>query len=105
MVVGLTVPWRSAGNRLGCFSIALDTAAGNIAIARDYAMGHLALAAQVNGAVPDLKSLLPSWYFQGGDFLQHNSLWINFIWITPLFLQWRIVKKQKSSAASVNNAN
>lgn len=93
---GLAVGWQS----LGCFAIALNTAAGNIAIARDYAMGHLALAAQVNGAVPDLKSLLPGWYFQGGEFLQRYSLWI-----TPLFLQWRIVKKQKSSAASVNNAN
>jgi RNA polymerase sigma factor (sigma-70 family) len=98
---GLAIGWQS----LGCFAIALNTAAGNIAIARDYAMGNIAVAAHVNGDIPDLKLLLPSWYSSGGEFLQRYSLWINFIWITPLFLQWRIVKKQKSSAAAANNSN
>ena len=98
---GLAIGWQS----LGCFAIALNTAAGNIAIARDYAMGHIAVATHVNGAIPDLKSLLPSWYSSGGEFLQRYSLWMNFLWITPLFLQWRVVKKQKMQDATINNLN
>jgi RNA polymerase sigma factor (sigma-70 family) len=95
----LAIGWQS----LGCFSIALNIAAGNIAIARDYAMGHLAIAAQVNSAAPEL--LLPAWYSKGGEFLQRYSLWINFIWIVPLFIQWRIVAKQKSADAAAGSSN
>ena len=96
---GLAIGWQS----LGCFAIALNTAAGNIAIARDYAMGHLAFAAHVNDTSPEL--VLPGWYSKGGEFLQRYSLWMNFLWITPLFVQWRIVAKQKSSEPSSSNSN
>lgn len=91
----LAIGWQS----LGCFAIALNTAAGNIAIARDYAMGHWAWAAHVNSAAPE--NILPGWYSQGGRWLGRYSLWMNFLWITPLFLQWRIVAKQKSSGVAV----
>ena len=102
-MVGLTVPWRSAGNRLGCFSIALDTAAGNIAIAREYAMGRLAYAAHVNSTSTEL--VLPGWYVKGGEFIQRYSLWLNFVWILPLFIQSRIIAKQKASNATVSRSN
>jgi RNA polymerase sigma factor (sigma-70 family) len=96
---GLAIGWQS----LGCISIALNLAAGNIAIARDYAMGHLAIAAHVNSTAPEL--LLPAWYSKGGVFLQRYSLWSNFVWIVPLFIQWRIVAKQKSADAATGNSN
>ena len=95
---GLAIGWQS----LGCFAIALNTAAGNIAIARDYAVGNLAWATHANSTVPDV---LPRWYTKGGELLQRYSLWINFLWIMPLFVQWRIVKKQKSKDATSNNLN
>lgn len=96
---GLAIGWQS----LGCVAIALNTAAGNIAIARDYALGHLAIAAQVNNTAPEL--LLPAWYAKGAEFLQRYSLWINFLWIGPLFVQWRIVAKKKSTDADAGNSN
>jgi hypothetical protein len=95
----LAIGWQS----MGCFSIALNAAAGNIAIARDYAWGHLAIAAQVNGAASE--SILSYWYTQGGEFLRRYSLWLNFIWITPLFVQWRIVAKQKMADTAARKSN
>lgn len=89
----LAIGWQS----LGCFAIALNTAAGNIAIARDYAMGHVAWAAHVNSVAPEL--VLPGWYSKGGNFLNRYSLWLNFLWITPLFVQWRLIAKHKAAAA------
>ena len=96
---GLAIGWQS----LGCFAIALNTAAGNIAIARDYAMGHIAFAAHVNTTDPEM--ILPRWYSKGGELLQRYSLWMNFLWIAPLFAQWRIVKKQRTQDAASNNLN
>ena len=87
----LAMGWQS----MGCFAIALNTAAGNLAIARDYAMGNFAFAAHVNAAV-HANLVLPNWYSKGGEFLQRYSLWLNFIWIAPLFIQWRIVAKRKA---------
>ena len=95
----LAIGWQS----LGCFSLALDTAAGNIAIARKYAMGNLAIAAHVNSTAPE--NILPGWYVKGGEFIQRYSLWINFIWIVPLFIQARIVAKQKSADVAAGNSN
>jgi hypothetical protein len=95
----LAIGWQS----LGCFAIALNTAAGSIAIARDYAWGQIAWAAHVNSAAPE--SLLPSWYSKGGEFIERYSLWMNFLWIAPLFAQWRIVKKQKAQDATNGNLN
>lgn len=95
----LAIGWQS----LGCFAVAWNTAAGNIALARDYAMGHLALAAHVNSTAPEL--VLPNWYSKGGEFIQRYSLWLNFVWILPLFIQSRIVAKQKSADAAAGNSN
>lgn len=95
----LAIGWQS----MGCFSIALNAAAGNIAIARDCAWGHLAIAAHVNEAASE--SILPRWYVQGGEFLQRYSLWLNFIWIAPLFIQWRIVAKHKANEVAAGNSN
>jgi len=95
----LAIGWQS----LGCFSIAWDTAAGNIAIAREYAMGRLAIAAHVNSTTTE--QILPGWYIKGGEFIQRYSLWLNFIWILPLFIQSRIVAKKKlaDAAAIISN--
>ena len=93
---GLAIGWQS----MGCFAIALHTAAGNIALARDYAMGNLAFAAHVNAAVIT-RTVLPDWYSKGGEFLQRYSLWMNFLWIAPLFIQSRIVARQKSRTAAL----
>lgn len=95
----LAIGWQS----MGCFSVAWNLAAGNIALAHDYAMGHLALAAHTNSAVPEL--ILPNWYTQGGEILRRYSLWLNFIWIAPLFVQWRIVAKQKAAEVATGNSN
>ncbi|MGC3957264.1 MAG: hypothetical protein QM813_04635 [Verrucomicrobiota bacterium] len=89
----LAIGWQS----MGCFSIGLNAAAGNIAFARDYAWGHLAIAAQVNQAASE--SIFSHWYTQGGEFLRRFSLWLNFIWIAPLFVQWRLVAKHKAATA------
>ena len=97
---GLAIGWQS----MGCFAFAWNTAAGSIAIARDYAMGNFAWAAHVNAAVPG-QLVLPGWYAKGGELLQRYSLWMNFLWIAPLFAQWRIVTKRKSQAAAGNNLN
>jgi RNA polymerase sigma factor (sigma-70 family) len=97
---GLAIGWQS----MGCFAIALNMAAGNIAIAHDYALGNFASAAQINAAV-NIQAVAPGWYLRGGEFLQRHSLWLNFIWIAPLFVQWRIVLNQKRKAASSATRN
>jgi RNA polymerase sigma factor (sigma-70 family) len=95
----LAIGWQS----MGCFSIALNAAAGNIAIARDYAWGRLAIAAQINNAASE--SILSHWFIQGGEFLRRYSLWLNFLWIAPLFIQWRIVAKHKATETATGNSN
>jgi RNA polymerase sigma factor (sigma-70 family) len=95
----LAIGWQS----LGCFSIAWHTAAGNIALAQDYAWGHFAMATHINSS--SQASVLPNWYLQGAEFLRRYSLWLNFIWITPLFIQWRIVAKHKATETASHNSN
>ena len=95
----LAIGWQA----LGCFAVAWNVAAGNFALAHDFAMGHQALAAHVNTAAAE--SMLPAWFSKGGAFLQHYSLWMNFLWITPLFIQWRLIARQKSLNATAITSN
>ncbi len=90
----LAIGWQSSG----CFAIAWNVAAGNIALAHDYAMGHFAIAAHVNDTAPAL--VVPGWYSKGGSLLERFSLWMNFLWIAPLFIQWRIIMKRKLADAA-----
>ena len=93
---GLAIGWQS----VGCCAIALNVAIGNIAIARDYAFGHLTMATHINSGGAEM--LLPAWYSKGADLLARHTLWINFLWITPLFIQWRIVSRRRSSGVTAD---
>ena len=95
----LAIGWQS----LGCFAIALNAASGNIAIARDYAIGNLAFAANVNHTPVEL--LVPGWYYAGARLLDRYSLWMNFLWITPLFFQWRMIAKKRLSDPTADHSN
>jgi hypothetical protein len=87
---GVAIGWQS----LGCFAVAWHAAMGYIAVARDFALGNIAHAAQAN---TDLASQMikPDWFFKGGQVLGRYSIWMNFLWITPLFIQWRLIARSR----------
>lgn len=89
---GLAMGWQA----MGCFALALHAAVGNIAVGYDFAMGHLVLAPNANTIAP--QAVMSDWFWKGGTFLQHYSLWVNLLWIAPLFIMWRLVAKQKAAA-------
>jgi hypothetical protein len=87
---GLAVGWQS----LGCFAIAWHAAMGYLAVAHDFALGHIVRATEAN---TDFASQImqPNWFFKIGQALGRYSLWMNFIWITPLFIQWRLITRRQ----------
>ena len=87
---GLALGWQA----FGCLAIAWNAAAGDFAVAHDFALGRLAHAAQANNDLA--RQFIESNSFSRcAQFIDHHWLWINLLWIVPLFIQWQVTARHK----------
>ncbi len=90
---GLAIGWQS----LGSLALAWNAASGSLAVAHDFALGPVARAAQVNtDAVRDL--IHSRLFFRWAQIGLNHALWLNLLWVTPLFVQSRIIARAKRPA-------
>jgi RNA polymerase sigma factor (sigma-70 family) len=87
---GVVIGWQAIG---GC-AIAWKAAMGSIAIAHDFAVGGLACAAQANND-PAEQFTNASLFFRFVQTMNKHWVWMNFIWIVPLFVQWQIIARSR----------
>jgi RNA polymerase sigma factor (sigma-70 family) len=87
---GIAIGWQSSG----FCALAWNAAQGNFALARDFALGNFAHAAQVNNDLAR-QFVDTSLAFQFFRFENRHWLWTSILWITPLFLQWRVIARQR----------
>jgi RNA polymerase sigma factor (sigma-70 family) len=102
---GLAIGWQAFG---GC-AVAWNAALGGAAVARDLAVGGVASAAQANTDIANAQILGSSSplvpgipFFHYCIRLYHHYLWFNLTWILPMFIQWRVVAKNRRRAALAN---
>jgi len=91
---GLTIGWQT----VGCFAIAWQAAAGNLAWAHDFATGAIVHAAQANNPVAD-RFLESAPFFRLARVALNHAGWLNLLWVTPLFVQWRLILRKKRADA------
>ena len=95
---GIAVGWQS----YGCVAIAWQMANGNFAFAYDFAKGNIAHAAQVNNdAVLQFRN--SNLFFRIVQVVNRYWLWLNLLWITPLFMQWQIIARKNRRQCAQEN--
>jgi len=87
---GVVIGWQAIG---GC-AIAWKAAVGSLAIAHDFAQGGIACAAQANNDLAE-QFTNASLFFRLVEAMNRHWVWMNFIWIAPLFVQWQIIKHNR----------
>ncbi len=87
---GVVIGWQAIG---GC-AIAWKAAVGSLAIAHDFAQGGFACAAQANND-PAEQFTNASLFFRFVQAMNRHWVWMNFLWIVPLFVQWQIVARSR----------
>ncbi len=87
---GVAIGWQAIGG----FALAWHAAVGNFALARDFAVGGIVHALQANNDVAR-QFTDSNLYFRCIQTLNRHWFWMNFIWITPLFLQWQIIARSR----------
>jgi RNA polymerase sigma factor (sigma-70 family) len=87
----IAIGWQS----IGAYALAWSAAIGNFAIAHNFAIGGLAHAIQANtdAARHFADSNL---FFRWIKLLQGHWFWMNFLWIVPLFVQWRLIVRSRN---------
>ena len=87
---GIVIGWQAIG---GC-ALAWKAAVGGLAIAHDFALGGIAHAAQANNSVAQgfINSNL---FFKYVQAVNKHWVWMNFLWIVPLFIQWQIIARSR----------
>ena len=85
---GLALGWQSFA---GC-AIAWNAAVGGAAVAHDFALGGVAAAAQANNEVA-AAFVRRSWFFQNAQAVFPYLAWLNLIWVIPMLLWWRAVRR------------
>jgi len=91
---GLIVGWQAFG---GCLAVGWNAAVGEFALAHDFALGRIAVAAQANNDIAR-KILEPNGVLRCAQFINNHWLWINLLWIVPLFVQWRIIARKRAGS-------
>ncbi|MDD5141252.1 MAG: RNA polymerase sigma factor [Verrucomicrobiales bacterium] len=89
---GVVIGWQAIG---GC-AIAWKAAVGGVAIAHDFALGGIASAAQANNSLAE-QFIKPNLFFRSVMAMNRHWVWMNFIWIVPLFIQWRVVARSRAA--------
>ncbi len=97
---GVVIGWQAIG---GC-AIAWKAAVGSIAIAHDFAVGGLACAAQANNDLAE-QFTNASLFFRFVQAMNRHWVWMNFIWIAPLFVQWQIIVRSRRRGRSTSDFN
>jgi len=87
---GIVIGWQAIG---GC-ALAWKAAVGGLAIAHDFALGGVAHAAQANNDLAK-QFVDANLFFRCVQAVNRHWVWMNFIWITPLFIQWRIIARSR----------
>jgi RNA polymerase sigma factor (sigma-70 family) len=87
---GIALGWQSAG----FCAVAWSAANANFALAHDFATGSFAYAVQANTDLAR-QFINSSLIFRFFRFENRHWLWVNFLWITPLFLQWRLIARAR----------
>jgi hypothetical protein len=86
----IALGWQSAG----FCAIGWSAATGAFAFAHDFATGAFAhgLQANTDAAQQFIDSAPILRFFR---FENRHSLWINILWIAPLFIQWRLIARAR----------
>ncbi len=87
---GIVVGWQA----VGFCAFAWKAALGGLAIAHDFALGGIAHAAQVNNDLAE-QFAKQNLFFRFVQALNRYWVWINFLWIAPLFVQWQIIARSR----------
>jgi len=87
---GIVIGWQAIG---GC-ALAWKAAVGGLAIAHDFALGGVAHAAQANNDLAR-QFVDANLFFQCVQAMNRHWVWMNFIWIAPLFIQWQIIARSR----------
>ena len=90
---GTAIGWQAYG---GC-ALAWTIASGGAAIARDAAIGGFAHAAQSNNEAARtlVSSLL---FFKVGKIIEQYIVWMQLLWVAPMMLWWRAMRRARSKA-------
>lgn len=95
---GLAFGWQGFG---GC-AIAWNAAWGGYAVAHGLALGGVANALQVN--TPHVRQLAQSnLFFRVSERTLPHLLWLNLIWVLPLFVQSRMIAAKRQAQAALEN--
>jgi RNA polymerase sigma factor (sigma-70 family) len=87
-VGGLALGWQAFG---GC-ALAWNTAMGGLAVAHNFALGAFASAAQSGNGLAQ-NAVDSSRFFTVARIISDYSLLTNLIWVLPIILWWRTVRK------------
>ncbi len=87
---GIVAGWQA----IGFCAFAWQAAIGGVAIAHHFALGGIAHAAQANN---DLAGQFAhaSGFFRLVQAVNRYWIWMNFLWIVPLFVQWQIIVRRR----------
>jgi RNA polymerase sigma factor (sigma-70 family) len=88
---GLALGYQSFGG----FALGWRAAVGGIAIAHSYALGEIALAAHANGALAE-SALSHERFFRVTQFLAKYMLFMHALWVVPMILWRRALRKSKT---------
>ncbi|HVU28182.1 MAG TPA: sigma-70 family RNA polymerase sigma factor [Verrucomicrobiae bacterium] len=89
---GVTIGWQAIGG----FALAWKAAAGNFALAHDYAAGGVAHALQANNEIAK-QWVEANPYFRWIQIINRHWFWVNFLWMTPLLIQWWLISRKSSA--------
>jgi hypothetical protein len=87
---GITIGWQAIGG----IAIAWNQATGGLALAHDFAVGDIAHALSANTDAARQLAQSNS-YFQAAQVVSRHWFWTNLLWITPLFIQWRLIARSR----------
>ncbi len=87
---GVAIGWQAIGG----FAVAWNQAVGGFALAHDFAVGNIVRALQANTAAAN-QLTDSNLYFRCMQALNRHWFWMNFIWIIPLFVQWRLIVRSR----------
>jgi RNA polymerase sigma factor (sigma-70 family) len=87
---GVVIGWQAIGG----FALAWKAAVGSLAIAHDFAVGGIARAAQANTELAK-QFIGTNLYFGIIQAVNRHWVWMNLLWIAPLFIQWQIIARSR----------
>lgn len=91
-VGGFAMGWQTFG---GC-AVGWLASEGGLAVAHDFARGGVALAAHANDATAEA-FFQNSNFFQTARVMEGYANWFNLIYLFPLALWWRVMKKKRQA--------